>query len=189
MAGKILLAMPKFFPALDDRLSELIRAQRLFFTGTAAADGRVNVSPKGLDTFRILSPARVGYLDATGSGNETAAHLLAHGRITFLFCTFEGPPLIIRIYGQGRSVQRHHPEWELLRAHFGPTLAGERQLIIAEIQSVQTSCGFGVPLYEFKENRTQLSDWAERKSADDLRAYRAEKNTVSIDGLPTGWAN
>jgi pyridoxamine 5'-phosphate oxidase-like protein len=181
--------MAKFLPALDERLTEFIRKQRIFFTGTAPRHGRVNVSPKGLDTFRILSPSRVGYLDATGSGNETAAHLFENGRITLMFCAFEGPPLIVRLYCRGRSVQVRHPEWTELRPHFGPPLTGERQLIIAEIESVQTSCGYGVPLYQFQEDRPQLEAWAERKGPETLVAYRREKNTVSIDGAATGWSN
>lgn len=179
--------MAKFLPALDERLSDFIRHQKMFFTATAPADGRVNLSPKGLDTFRIINPTCVGYLDATGSGNETAAHLLQNGRITFMFCAFDGPPLILRLYARGRSVQRSDAEWSLFRQHFGPPMLGERQLIIADIDSVQTSCGFGVPLLEFKEHRTQLAEWADRKGPAGVLAYRAEKNQVSIDGLATGY--
>ncbi len=181
--------MPKFLPALDKRLTDFIRQQHLFFTATAPATGRVNLSPKGLDTFRILDPSRVGYLDLTGSGNETAAHLLENGRITFMFCAFEGPPLILRLYAHGRSVQPHHAEWNELRPHFGPPMPGERQLIIGEIDSVQTSCGFGVPLFEHAGERTQLTAWATHKSPEELDAYRNEKNAVSIDGVPTGWGS
>jgi hypothetical protein len=181
--------MAKVLPALDDRLSDFIRRQRIFFTGSAPQQGRVNISPKGLDTFRILSPTRVGYLDATGSGNETAAHLLENGRMTFLFCAFDGPPLILRLYCRGRSVQAHHADWPLLRPHFGPPMLGERQLIIADIETVQTSCGYGVPLFSFVEDRTQLADWAERKGPKGVTAYQAEKNMMSMDGAPTGWGN
>ena len=179
--------MAKFLPALDDRLMAFIRAQRMFFTGSAPHSGRVNVSPKGLDTFRILSPVRVGYLDLTGSGNETAAHLLENGRITFMFCALEGPPLILRLYAQGRSVQLHHAEWKELRPHFGPPMPGERQLVIGEIETVQTSCGYGVPQYAPDGERTQLTAWATHKSPEELDAYRREKNAVSIDGPSTGW--
>ena len=187
-AGMPLLStMAKFLTALDERLTAFIQAQRIFFTGTAPLTGRMNVSPKGLDTFRILSPTRVGYLDLTGSGNETAAHLLENGRITFLFCAFEGPPLILRLYGTGRSVQPQQTDWDTLRPHFGPTLHGERQLIIAELESVQTSCGFGIPHYAFLEDRSQLTDWAAHKGSEGLTAYRREKNRTSIDGAPTGW--
>ena len=180
--------MARFLSELDERLITFILQQHLFFTGSAPHQGRVNLSPKGLDTFRILSPTRVGYLDVTGSGNETAAHLLENGRITFMFCAFEGPPLILRLYGRGRSVQPHDPEWNELRPLFGPSLLGERQLIIAELESIQTSCGYGVPRYEYKEERTQLIDWAQRKGADGVRQYQLKKNTTSIDGAPTGLA-
>lgn len=183
----LLSAMPTFFPTLDARLSTFIQAQHIFFTGSAPQQGRVNISPKGLDTFRILSPTRVGYLDATGSGNETAAHLFENGRITFLFCAFDGPPMIVRLYCKGHAVQSQHPEWNELRPHFGPSLEGERQLIIAEIESVQTSCGYGVPLYQFQEDRPQLRAWAERKGPEGVTEYRNEKNRRSIDGAPTGW--
>ncbi len=178
--------MAKFLTALDERLSDFILRQKMFFTATAPLDGRVNLSPKGLDTFRILNPSRVGYLDATGSGNETAAHLLQNGRITIMFCASDGLPLILRLYAKGRSVQPASDDWSALRPFFGPHMPGERQLIIADIDSVQTSCGFGVPLFEFKEDRNQLSAWAERKGTEGVIAYRAEKNRQSIDGLPTG---
>lgn len=180
--------MAKFLHELDERLIQFIQRQHLVFTGTAPHNGRVNVSPKGLNTFRVLTPTRVGYLDVTGSGNETAAHLLENGRITFMFCAFEGPPLILRLYGKGRSVQPHQTEWKELRPLFGPSLVGERQLIIAELDSVQTSCGYGVPLYAFKEERTQLVDWAQRKGPEGVRQYQLEKNMTSIDGSPTGLA-
>ncbi|MBX2980300.1 MAG: pyridoxamine 5'-phosphate oxidase family protein [Flavobacteriales bacterium] len=179
--------MAKFLPALDERLMAFIRAQHIFFTGSAPANGRVNISPKGLNSFRILSPSQVGYLDLTGSGNETAAHLLENGRMTFMFCAFEGPPLILRLYGKGRSVQKQHPEWPALRAHFGPPVPGERQLIICDINSVQTSCGYGVPELGFRSDRSQLLDWAERKGPEAVDAYRMEKNRSSIDGASTGW--
>lgn len=178
--------MAKFLEALDERLSAFIREQKMFFTATAPNDGRVNLSPKGLDTIRILDPRQVGYLDATGSGNETAAHLLQNGRITIMFCAFEGAPLILRLYARGRSVRSGSSDWAALRPLFGPHMPGERQLIVADIDSVQTSCGYGVPLFDFKEHRDQLPAWAERKSESGVLAYRAEKNRVSIDGLPTG---
>jgi hypothetical protein len=178
--------MAKFLPALDERLTAFIRAQRMFFTGGAPNVGRVNVSPKGLDSFRVLSSTLVGYLDLTGSGNETAAHLLENGRITFMFCAFDGPPMILRLYAKGRSIRPADAEWNELRPHFGPPLPGERQLIIGEIQSVQTSRGYGVPLYETAGDRAQLTAWANHKGPAELENYRLEKNTRSMDGLPTG---
>lgn len=178
--------MARTFPELNAAQIELIRTLHIFFVASAPQEGRVNLSPKGMDTFRVLDPRRVGYLDATGSGNETAAHLLQNGRITIMFCTFEGPPMILRIYGTGRTVRAHDAEWAELRPAFGPPLAGERQIILIDVGSVQTSCGFGVPLYDYKAERTQLTTWAEHKGPDGVVAYRNEKNVFSIDGLPTG---
>jgi hypothetical protein len=178
--------MAKLFPALTDALCEFIKTQKIFFVGSAPRTGRVNISPKGLETFRVLSAARVGYLDGTGSGNETAAHLLENGRVTFMFCSFDGPPMILRIYGRGRAVHPRDAEWRELRPLFGTPLPGERQIIIAEIENVQTSCGFGVPLFDYEGQRTLLPEKAERRGADGIAAYWAEKNTRSIDGLPTG---
>lgn len=178
--------MARILPSLTEALIDFIGRQHLFFTASATTTGRVNVSPKGMDTFRVLDPQHVGYLDLTGSGNETAAHLLDNGRITFLFCAFSGSPLILRLYGKGRVVRPGDRDWAALRPSFGPELPGERQLIVAELDSVQTSCGFGIPLYTYETDRTQLLDWAEKKGEEGLNGYRSEKNTRSIDGLPTG---
>ena len=179
--------MGKTHEGITGRLREFIEAQPMFFTATAplADTGTVNLSPKGLDTFRVLSPTRVAYLDLTGSGNETSAHLAENARATIMFCAFEGDPLILRLYGRGRSAQPHHEEWKQLRPLFGTPLAGERQLVIVDIESVQTSCGFGVPFFEHTGPRNTLIDWAGRKGPDGLATYRAEKNANSIDGLPT----
>ncbi len=178
--------MAKLFPGLTPALTAFIQAQKIFFVGSAPRSGRVNVSPKGLETFRILSDTRAGYLDGTGSGNETAAHLLENGRVTFMFCSFDGAPLILRIYGRGRVFQPRDAGWPDLRPLFGPPLPGERQLVIADIESVQTSCGFGVPLFDYSAQRTTLPDYCRKKGPEGLAAYRTEKNTQSIDGLPTG---
>jgi hypothetical protein len=179
--------MAKFFPELTSRQSEFVARQKIFFVASAPINGgRVNLSPKGMDTFRILSPKRVGYLDATGSGNETAAHLKQNGRVTIMFCAFEGPPLIFRIYGRGRTVQVADAEWTQLRPLFGPPMPGERQLVIAEIENTYTSCGYGVPFFDYQGEREQLTEWAGKKGPAGLAAYRAEKNQRSIDGLPTG---
>ena len=178
--------MAKFFTELGTGLVKFVTAQKIYFVSTAPAEGRVNLSPKGMDTFRVLTPQRVGYLDATGSGNETAAHLRENGRLTMMFCAFEGAPVILRIYSRGRSVQPNDTEWAQLRPLFGPPLAGERQLIIGEIQSVQTSCGYAVPFFGYQGERNKLIEWAEEKGPAGVVAYRAEKNQRSIDGLPTG---
>lgn len=178
--------MAKFFSALTPAHRTFIEAQKLHFVASAPDQGRVNLSPKGMDTFRVLTPSKVGYLDGTGSGNETAAHLAQNGRITLMFCSFEQAPLILRIYGRARAVRPHDADWSQYRPLFGPPLPGERQLIITDVESVQTSCGFAVPFYTYEGERTQLRDWAERKGPEAVAAYRAEHNRVSIDGLPTG---
>ncbi len=178
--------MARFHPELSPAHRDFIARQKIFFVASAPRDGRVNLSPKGLDVFRVLAPGRAGYLDCTGSGNETAAHLAENGRVTFMFCSFEGDPLILRIYGRGRPVRPRDPEWRELRPAFGADLPGERQLVVAEIESVQTSCGFGVPLFEPAGERTTLPDTWRRRGPDAVAAYWAEKNIRSIDGLPTG---
>jgi hypothetical protein len=177
--------MARFYPALEDRHRDFIAAQKLFFTATAPANGRINLSPKGMDSLRLLDPGRVAYLDLTGSGNETAAHLRHDGRMTLMFCSFDAEPLILRLYGRGQVVRRQDAAWAELRRHF-PALPGERQLIVLEIDSVQTSCGYAVPLYDYRGERDTLARWAEKKGPTGLLDYWREKNTVSIDGLPTG---
>lgn len=170
---------------ITDRLREFIQAQAVFFVASAplSADGHVNLSPKGLDTFRVLGPDRVAYLDLTGSGNETAAHVGENGRVTIMFCAFVGRPMILRLYGRGRAVLPDMPEWSELIGEF-EDLPGTRQIIVADIHRVQTSCGFGVPLLGAAQERDQLITWAERKGDEGLARYRLEKNTESIDGIP-----
>lgn len=172
--------------SISPELQAFIEAQHVFFVASAPSgpNGHVNLSPKGIDTFRVLDPNRVAYLDLTGSGNETAAHLLQNGRVTFMFCAFEGKPLILRLYGSGRAVAPESPEFALLAPHF-PQLPGVRQIIVADLTRVQTSCGFGVPTMKFQAERDVLQQWARKKGEDGLRAYRDKKNRVSIDGLPT----
>jgi hypothetical protein len=138
-----------------------------------------------MDTFRVLSPTRVAYLDLTGSGNETAAHLLQNGRVTLMFCAFEGKPKILRLYGRGQVARPRSREWDELAPRF-PALAGARQVVVADVTRVQTSCGFGVPEMTFTRDRNALVRWAEAKGPEGLRAYREQKNRTSIDGLPTG---
>lgn len=177
--------MAKFYTALTEELRDFIARQHIFFTATAPRNGRINLSPKGMDTFRVLGDNRVAYLDLTGSGNETAAHLLDDGRITLMFCSFGEKPLILKLYGHGRAVSPFQQEWPELHRHFVPQ-PGQRQIVVAEIESLQTSCGYGVPLYDFQGERETLAQWAEKKGETGLRDYRREKNLVSIDGLPTG---
>lgn len=177
--------MARFYPALEEKHRVFIAAQRIFFTATGTAESRINVSPKGMDSLRILSDRRVAYLDLTGSGNETGAHLVHDGRMTMMWCSFDADPLILRLYGRGRTVRRQDPEWGELRQHFA-TLPSERQIIVLDIESVQTSCGYAVPHYIYKGERETLARWAEKKGPVGLLEYWREKNQVSIDGLPTG---
>lgn len=182
--------MATALPEITDRLRDFIDAQSVFFVASAplSADGHINLSPKGLGTFRVLGPHEVGYLDLTGSGNETAAHMSENGRITFMFCAFDGRPMILRLFGRGRAVLPGTSEWDALIEHF-EELPGARQMVIADIHRVQTSCGFGVPTMGAPERRDQLLDWAKRKGTEGLAAYRREKNTTSIDGLPVAVAD
>jgi Pyridoxamine 5'-phosphate oxidase len=177
--------MAKLFDSITPELARFLAAQPLFFVATAplAASGHVNLSPKGLDTFRVLAADRVAYLDLTGSGNETAAHLLENGRITFLFCSFGGDPKILRLYGRGRVVTPGMEEWAELAGAF-PEYPGVRQVVVAEIEMAQTSCGFGVPAMELAGQRETLLRWAEAKGPEGLEKYRREKNARSLDGLP-----
>jgi hypothetical protein len=146
--------------------------------------GRINISPKGLDTFRVLSDWRVGYLDLTGSENETAAHVAENGRLTLMFCSFEGKPLILRLYGRGRVVRPRDAEWQDLRPHF-PPLPGDRQIILLDVESIMTTCGFAVPLFEHKGDRSELLEFSRKMGARRMDEYRHERNQRSIDGLPT----
>jgi hypothetical protein len=173
------------YESIDDEMREWIAAQHLFFVATAplAADGHVNLSPKGLDTFAVLGPREVAYLDLTGSGVETVAHLRENGRITLLFSAFEGRPRIVRLYGRGAVVEIDDPEYAALAARFG-TFPSARAVIRVAVSRIADSCGYGVPRFEYAGERPQLPAWASRKGPDALRAYRAEKNAVSIDGLP-----
>ena len=177
--------MARFYSALEDKHRHFIAAQKLFFTATAPNDGRVNLSPKGMDSFRVIDAHCVAYLDLTGSGNETAAHLKHDGRMTIMFCSFDADPLILRLYGQGRAVRRQDADWATWRAHF-PALPGERQIIVIDIESVQTSCGYAVPQFAYRGERDTLMRWAEKKGTLGLLEYWREKNQTSIDGLATG---
>lgn len=178
--------MAKYYEQITDELQTFIAQQHMFFVASAplSADGHVNVSPKGLDSFRVLTPLRVAYLDLTGSGNETSAHLLENGRITFMFCAFEGAPRVLRLFGTGRTVLPGTPEWDELILLF-KVYQGARQIIVAEITTVQTACGFAVPLYEYQGQRDTLLKWADTKGDDGLADYQRQKNMQSLDALPT----
>lgn len=177
--------MAKFYSELTAQLLSFIEQQQVFFTATAPEQGRINLSPKGMDTFRCLSPCQVAYLDLTGSGNETSAHLRQNRRLTIMFCSFTAQPLILRLYGQGQVHCPQDPQWSTYIQHFD-LLPGTRQIIVLNIESAQTSCGYGVPRYEFVRERDTLQQWSENKGAEGLEQYRRAHNQISIDGLPTG---
>ncbi len=176
--------MGRHYPELPEALQRFIRAQRIFFVATAAPGGHINLSPKGVDSLRILDPHRILWLNLTGSGNETAAQVQEDPRMTLMFCAFEGPPLIVRVYGQARAIHRRDPDWPELFAHFDP-LPGARQLFELDIERVQISCGMGVPLFDYAGERTQLLEWARKKGPEGIERYWAKHNQISLDGRPT----
>jgi hypothetical protein len=181
--------MAKFHTQMEDHHREFIESQHMFFVSTApiSGEGHINLSPKGLDSFRVLSPVRVAYMDIVGSGNETSAHILENGRITFMFCAFDGPPNILRLYGRGYTVLPGDAAWSQLSSHFD-ILPSTRQIIVADIHKVQTSCGFAVPYYNYAGERDHSHKWAEKKGSEGLEEYKKEKNMMSLDGLPTALA-
>ena len=190
--------MGQVYPELDERLVQFIGRQPMFFVATAPCldssgnGGHVNVSPKGYrDTFAVLGPRRVAYLDLTGSGAETIAHLRQNGRITLMFCSFDATPKILRIYGRGKVVLPADRDWPDVASHFAPGQAGmgtdrryQRAIIVVAVDRIADSCGYAVPIIESAQERDLLARWSERKSAEDLEAYRVQNNTESIDGLP-----
>ena len=175
--------MADFLDALDDKHIAMIGKQPVFFVATAAEDARINLSPKGYDAFRVLTPTRVAYLDLGGSGNETHAHLAADGRITVMFCNFDRPALILRLYGTGRAVLPQDDGWNELAAHF-EMMPGTRQIFDIAIKSVQTSCGWGVPFMDYREERHTLKK-AHAQTDADVWVAKYQSRTQSIDGLPT----
>lgn len=177
--------MGEKFQALNDDHIEFIKQQKLFFVGTAGADSLINVSPKGMDSFRVINHAQIMWLNLTGSGNETAAHVLENGRMTVMFCSFETQPVIMRLYGTARVVHPADERWPALIEQF-PHYTGARQIFIQDITMVQTSCGFAVPYYQFKGDRTTLDKWALNKGREGIEQYWQDKNTRSLDGKPTG---
>ncbi|MGH6876095.1 MAG: pyridoxamine 5'-phosphate oxidase family protein [Rhizomicrobium sp.] len=179
--------MAKFYDTLSDELNDFIMAQPLFFVATAPRKGRVNVSPKGMDTFRILGDRRVAYLDLTGSGNETAAHLRDNGRITVMFCSFRQQARVLRIYGRGRAVRPSDPEWEALRSGFGDEpRPAERQIMDIAVERVMTSCGYAVPRFDSVEPRVTFTRYWENHGPEAVEEMWRTLNDKSIDGLPTG---
>jgi hypothetical protein len=181
--------MGKQFPKIEPEHKAFIERQKVFFVASAAPQGRVNVSPKGMSTLRVLGDSDVAYLDCTGSGSETRAHLLASEdkRLTLMFCAFEGDPVILRLYGRGQSLMRGTPEYRELLPRFDE-IPGARQIVRLGVDLVQTSCGMGVPLFDYKADRQNLVRYWTAQGIDNLRKYWSLKNTRSIDGLPTGFA-
>ena len=177
--------MGKTYEGISDALADWIGRQRLFFVATAplAADGLINCSPKGMDSFRILGPNEVAYLDLTGSGVETIAHSRENGRIVFMFCAFDGAPKIVRLHGMSEVLRDGTPQYELLRPLF-PEYPGVRAIIRVRLTRVSDSCGYAVPRFEYAADRDTLVRWSEAKGAAELERYRHEKNIVSLDGLP-----
>lgn len=177
--------MAKTFDQISDALKSWVEAQPMFFVASAplSGDGLVNCSPKGLDSLRILSPTRVAYLDLTGSGAETLAHVRENGRLVIMLCAFSGPPRIVRFHGKGRVILPEDADWGEYAPAF-PVIAGTRSIVVLDAERISDSCGYAVPEMELKGQRDTLVKWAERKGTDGVAAYQAEKNAVSLDGLP-----
>jgi hypothetical protein len=178
--------MAKFFDALSPEHTAFISRQKVFFVATQAPGGRINLSPKGLDSLRVLDDRTVAYLDLTGSGAETAAHLRVDPRMTLMLCSFSVDALILRLYGKGESVRTGDACWAELVPLF-PEYPGTRQFVVLHVESVQTSCGAGLPLMGYAGERGTLTDWARKKGEDGIAEYRRQRNAISIDGLPTGF--
>ena len=176
--------MGQRYSAIPEKMIKFIQGQKIFFVGTAAADGRVNVSPKGMDSLRVIDSQRVLWLNVTGSGNETAAHVAELPRMTLMFCAFEGNPMILRLYGAARVVHQYDAEWQSLYPLFNPML-GARQIFDLSIDLVQNSCGMAVPFYDYAGERYQLTAWTMKKGDSGIRDYWEEKNQQSLDGKPT----
>lgn len=176
--------MGKQLDHINDDLKEFIKKQPIFFVGTAAETGTVNVSPKGMDSLRVINKNKVIWLNLTGSGNETAAHLLKNNRMTLMFCAFEGKPLILRLYGTSKIYHPRDTEFDNFITLF-PETPGSRQIIELEVNLVQTSCGYAIPLMEYKEDRSILKDWAQKKGPEKIEQYWIDENSKSIDGFET----
>ena len=177
--------MGRLFTQIDDDLKAFISEQKMFFVATAplSPEAHINHSPKGLDTFRILGPRTVAYLDLTGSGVETIAHLKENQRVVLMFCAFEGPPMIVRLHGRGFVHEPGDPAFPALAARF-PAHPATRTIVRVEVDRIADSCGHGVPRYAFQGDRDLIQRWAEKKGADGMVDYRRQKNTTSLDGLP-----
>lgn len=177
--------MSKLITSIDEKTRKFIEAQKMFFVATAASTGKVNLSPKGLDSFRIISPTKVAWLNLTGSGNETAAHILETNRMTIMMCAFDGKPNIMRIYGSAKAIYEQDEEWETY-GHLFEEKTGSRQIFVVDIEHIQHSCGMAVPQYDFVADRELLNIAHDKKGRQKVKEYWQEKNMVSLDGLPTG---
>jgi hypothetical protein len=176
--------MGQRYSEIPEKLKQFIADQKIYFVGTATADSRVNISPKGMNSLRVLGSNRVIWLNVTGSGNETAAHVQDCPRITIMFAAFEGNPMILRLYGNAKAIHKNDPEWAELYSLFDP-IPGARQIFDVAVDLVQTSCGMGVPLFDYVQEREQLTNWASKKGDKGIKQYWQEKNQVSLDGKPT----
>lgn len=176
--------MGQQYTSLSDKHIDFISQQKIFFVGTATADSKVNISPKGMDSFRVLDNKTIAWLNVTGSGNETAAHVQTHPRMTIMFAAFEGSPMILRLYGQATAIHQKQAEWEELYSLFEP-MPGVRQIFKLSLDMVQSSCGMSVPFFDYVSEREQLSDWAKKKGQQGIRDYWRDKNQESLDGIPT----
>jgi len=177
--------MAKFYDKLTSRLQKFIKNQKIFFVATAPKNGRINLSPKGMDSLRVVGENRILWLNVTGSGNETAAHLLENDRITIMMCSFEGAPNILRIYGKGKAIHPNDQEWDTV-IHLFTETPGTRQIFDIKVESAQTSCGMSIPFFDYKGEREQLNDWAKEKGEEGIEQYWEDRNLTSIDGKPTG---
>ncbi len=177
--------MAEKYDTLSPELRDWIAAQHVFFVATAAPDGHINVSPKGQDSLRVIDESTLLWLNLTGSGNETAAHLKTINRMTLMWCAFQGPPRILRVYGQAKVVHPRDPEWSTCTETLDAPV-GARQYFLVDVEFVQTSCGYAVPLMDFQEDRQALALWSDKRGEDGIRDYWVEKNVTSLDGLPTG---
>lgn len=176
--------MSQQFTALSERLINFIQQQHLFFVATATADSHINLSPKGMDSLRIMNDNRLLWLNVTGSGNETAAHIAENPRMTIMFTALSGSPMILRLYGKAKVIHQKDPAWQQLFSLFDD-LPGARQIFDMQIELVQTSCGMAVPFFEYQGEREQLNRWAEKQGENGIKQYWRESNQLSIDGLPT----
>ncbi len=176
--------MGRQYSEISEKNIQFINDQKIYFVGTATNDSRVNISPKGMDSFKVLGANRVIWLNVTGSGNETAAHIQENNRMTVMFLAFDGSPNILRLYGQARVIHKNDAQWDELSSHF-TLLPGARQIFDLSVDLVQNSCGMSVPLYSYNEDRHQLKDWAVKQGDDGIKRYWEKKNQKSIDGLET----